>query len=257
MNDEKPGTMVGLKRGVRAPRALWLALFVIGLCTLTLTLQARPARTGKPDGGKAPVVVIESPASGWTAVKVITVAGHIDNAGDLSEARFILNGDERFIPIKDGRFSQQVVLGAGANYVKIEATTRGGLTGSSGIKLVTNNSQMDLKVILTWDTDRTDVDLWVTDPSSERVYYGNRHSKLGGTLDVDITTGYGPETFTLPRAVPGEYLVQAQYYGGARPTMARVVVVLYEGSEREKRYVFPALLNKGGEGTTIGRFTVE
>ena len=243
--------MSGKSKTVRSTVLLAPALLFLGAVSLT----GRPAT--KPKAGSGPVVVIETPASGWTAVKVITVTGRIENAPGLSEATFVLNGDERHVPIKDGRFSQQIVLGAGANYIKIQATTEAGLTGSAGIKLVTNNSQMDLKVILTWDTDGTDVDLWVTDPSSERVYYGHRQSKLGGTLDVDITTGYGPETFTLPRAVPGEYLVQAQYYGGARPTMARVVVVLYEGTAREKRYVFPALLNKGGAGTTIGRFNVE
>lgn len=204
-----------------------------------------------------PRILIDTPASGWTAEKVVKVTGRILNAPDITEARFFLNGQERHIPISDGAFAQQIVLGGGANYIKIEATNKAGRSASAGLKLVTNNSKMDLKVILTWDTDRTDVDLWVTDPSKERVYYGHRRSKIGGTLDVDITTGYGPETFTLGRAVPGEYLVQAQYYGGARPTMARVLVILHEGAANEKQMVFPALLEKTGTGITIGKFVVE
>jgi hypothetical protein len=51
--------------------------------------------------------------------------------------------------------------------------------------------------------------------------------------------------------------VQVQYYGGQQPTMARVLVILYEGSEREKRIVMPALLHERGEGITIGKFKVD
>jgi hypothetical protein len=57
--------------------------------------------------------------------------------------------------------------------------------------------------------------------------------------------------------LPGEYLVQVQYYGGAQPTMAKVLVILYEGTEREKRLVMPALLHETGEGITIGKFKVD
>lgn len=239
--------------GTRAA-CLRLAFRLTVVLLVAFTFQAS-LRSG-PQAG-APIVRIDTPASGWTALKVVQVRGRVLNAPGITEARFILNGEERFIPVRSGAFAQEIVLGAGANYLKVEVVDAAGRAGSTGVKLVTNNAQMDLKVILTWDTDRTDVDLWVTDPNSERVFYGHRTSKLGGTLDTDVTTGYGPETFTLPEAVPGEYLVQAQYYGGASPTMARVVVVLYEGTPNEKRYIFPALLQKGGDGTTIGRFRVD
>src|SRR5882672_418528 len=54
----------------------------------------------------------------------------------------------------------------------------------------------DVHVYLTWDTDRTDVDLWVTTPGGERVFYGHRVGKGSETLYDDVTTGYGPESFT-------------------------------------------------------------
>ena len=205
---------------------------------------------------KPPLIRIDSPSNGWTALKVVEIKGSVENPEGLQEVKFSLNGIARFIPLKNGGFKQKIVLGSGANYVKVEASNRYG-TSAASLKLVTNNARMDLKVILSWDTDRTDVDLWVTDPNRERVYYAHRRSRIGGQLDVDITTGFGPETFTLPRAIPGEYLIQAQYYGGRKPTMARVLVILYEGTAREKRMIFPALLKKSGSGTTIGRFVVD
>ena len=39
--------------------------------------------------------------------------------------------------------------------------------------------------------------------------------------------------------------------------MAKVLVILYEGTEREKRLVMPALLHETGEGITIGKFKVD
>ena len=202
-----------------------------------------------------PTVRFDGPANGWTALKVVDVSGRITNSRGIQEAVFIQNGVSRSIPVNNGVFRQKVVLGAGANYIRVIAKNEGGV-GSSSLKLVTNNSQMDVKVILSWDTNHTDVDLWVTDPNQERVYYAHRRSKLGGALDVDITSGYGPETFTLQKAAPGEYLVQVQYYGGSKPTMAKILVVLREGTPREKRLTFPALLHKSGSGITIGKFTV-
>jgi hypothetical protein len=71
----------------------------------------------------------------------------------------------------------------------------------------------DLRVTMTWNTDNTDIDLWVTDPSGERCYYGHRDTAAGGHLLDDVTQGFGPERFQLERAPRGEYHVQAHYYG--------------------------------------------
>lgn len=218
--------------------------------------KTKPARAQGSQPTALPQILLKSPASGWTALKVVKITGEIKNATGIKEVRFYHNGVLRHLPVDGGNFAQEIVLGAGANYVKVEADNAAG-TGSAALKLTTNNEAMDIKVILSWDTNYTDVDLWVTNPENERVYYAHRESKIGGSLDIDITTGYGPETFTQKSALPGEYLVQVQYYGGDRPTMAKVLVILYEGSEREKRLVLPALLHERGEGITIGKFKVD
>lgn len=208
------------------------------------------AEQGKPQ------IIIDNPASGWTALKVVEIKGRARNHNGIKEISMTFNGVTRFLPLNRGNFKQKVVLGAGTNYFKFSAANASGQDTAS-LKLVTNNQKLDLKVILFWDTNHTDVDLWVTDPNKEKVYYAHKNSKIGGSLDIDITNGYGPETFTLPRAIPGQYLIQVQYYGGRKPTLAKIIVILYQGTSREKKYIFPALLTKKGAGITIGKFSVK
>lgn len=70
-----------------------------------------------------------------------------------------------------------------------------------------------LRVTMSWNTDNTDIDLWVTDPNGEKCYYAHRDIASGGQLLADVTQGFGPERFQSPQAARGEYLVQAHYYG--------------------------------------------
>lgn len=235
---------------------IFAALFGIGSLPAKKPKSRSDKKASAENVSAPPEIRIKSPASGWTALKVVRIEGEVRNAPGLTEIRFYHNGILRNLPLEGNTFKQEIVLGAGANYIKAEADNAAG-TASAALKLVTNNEAMDIKVILSWDTNHTDVDLWVTNPEEERVYFQNRVSRIGGELDIDITSGYGPETFTQKSALPGEYLVQVQYYGGSQPTMAKVLVILYEGTEREKRIVMPALLHESGEGITIGKFKVE
>ena len=68
--------------------------------------------------------------------------------------------------------------------------------------------------ILTWETDANDVDLHVRDAHGGHASYERRQLPSGGYLAADVTTGYGPEMFTIlgkPRAYP--YTLSAHYYG--------------------------------------------
>ena len=71
---------------------------------------------------------------------------------------------------------------------------------------------LDLVVVMHWNTDRTDVDLHVTEPSGEVCYYSHKTTKSGGQMTQDITQGLGPEMYTLENAPEGEYIVEAKYY---------------------------------------------
>lgn len=72
---------------------------------------------------------------------------------------------------------------------------------------------VDLRVVLTWDADDTDIDLWVVDPNGEQTNYHRPASYQGGHLSRDFTGGYGPETYLLKAAKPGNYEIRAHFYG--------------------------------------------
>lgn len=44
-------------------------------------------------------------------------------------------------------------------------------------------------------------------------------------MSLDFTGGYGPEEFSLKRAKPGKYRVEAQYFGDRRQTLAGPVTL--------------------------------
>jgi tetratricopeptide (TPR) repeat protein len=118
----------------------------------------------------------------------------------------------------------------------------------------------DVHVYLTWDTDRTDVDLWVTTPSGEKVFYQHRDGRGGEKLYDDVTNGYGPESVTAKRAQPGEYVVQVNYFGGGRGAFpearGEVVVVLDEGKATEKKHVLPYRLFAEKQTVTVAKIRV-
>ena len=78
-----------------------------------------------------------------------------------------------------------------------------------------------LRVTLRWDLNDTDIDLHVTDPNNEEVYYAHRSSYQGGALSRDFTGGYGPEEFILRDPKPGDYQVSVVYFGSRMAQLAR------------------------------------
>ena len=72
---------------------------------------------------------------------------------------------------------------------------------------------LDVRVVLRWDLDNTDIDLWVTDSRNEKCWYGNKNTKIGGMLPRDFTAGNGPEEFLLKSAMKGKYIIECNYFG--------------------------------------------
>ncbi|HET9932878.1 MAG TPA: hypothetical protein VFQ35_19375 [Polyangiaceae bacterium] len=122
-------------------------------------------------------------------------------------------------------------------------------------------TENDVKVYLSWDSDRTDVDLWVTTPAGEQVYYAHRNGSGGEALFDDVTTGYGPESFTAPHAQVGDYVVQVKYFGSGggalKDARGEVMVVLNEGRPSEVRQVFPYRLFEVNDVVSVARIHVE
>jgi len=74
----------------------------------------------------------------------------------------------------------------------------------------------DIRVVVDWTTDATDLDLWVDEPGGERAIYNHPRTASGGHLSNDMTTGFGPEEYFLHRARGGEYVVRANVYNADR-----------------------------------------
>lgn len=97
----------------------------------------------------------------------------------------------------------------------------------------------DLVVMITWNTDGTDVDLHVIEPSGEECMYSHRSTKSGGQLTQDVTQGYGPEMYVLPRAPSGRYLIRAHYFASDRNrvsarTKVQALVMEDYGTSRQR-----------------------
>lgn len=121
---------------------------------------------------------------------------------------------------------------------------------------------VDLRVVLSWDADVTDIDLWVTDPFGEKCYYNHANTRAGGRMSRDITGGYGPEVFLMKKAFSGNYKVQANYYGNRQQTLAGATTIQLEfisnwGKADETRKAVTMRLKNKKETVLVGEFTVE
>ena len=101
-----------------------------------------------------------------------------------------------------------------------------------GARLETEPS---LRFVLTWETDANDVDLHVHDRKGGHAYYSQRSLPSGGELYDDVTTGYGPECFTVYGSAAARsaapYRLQVHYYsrGPMGYGMGTVQVVTHDG----------------------------
>jgi uncharacterized protein YfaP (DUF2135 family) len=85
--------------------------------------------------------------------------------------------------------------------------------------------------MLTWNTDRTDVDLHVREPSGEECFYQHTRTRSGGWITADVTTGFGPEMYVLPSAPRGRYAIRAHYFAADQnraSTRSKVYVTVVE-----------------------------
>ncbi len=123
------------------------------------------------------------------------------------------------------------------------------------------NMALDLRAVLTWDADNTDIDLWITDPLNEKVFYGNRFGRQGGRMSLDFTGGYGPEEFSLREAAPGTYRIEAHYYGSrsqtaSGPTTLQVAVTTGFGRGNAKQKVITLRLKDRAEKIYVGQIEI-
>ena len=74
----------------------------------------------------------------------------------------------------------------------------------------TSDTQPTGKIVLEWNKDLADLDLYVTLPSSQIAYWGATQF-ASGQFSKDDTDGYGPEYFDVTAPEVGNYEVKVNY----------------------------------------------
>ncbi len=137
--------------------------------------------------------------------------------------------------------------------------TQKGLHTSFIDKRLLKKEPVDIRVVLTWDTDNSDMDLWVTDPEEERCYFGHRKTYLGSIISQDVTGGYGPEEFMLKKAPKGNYKIEVNYYGNHSqkqllPVSLRITFFTHYGTPQQQKQETTVRLSNRREVIEVGNF---
>lgn len=199
-----------------------------------------------------PVVTIDSHQNNQTVSQhTVTLEGKIDSGQVEINKLLVYVGSVRYFANlgEDGEFSIPVSLENGKNYIRFQ--TYGKKSDGTFIEVPNTYQNRDfvlncetpkskILVTLTWNTNNTDVDLYVIDPTNDYSCYYHKETADGGILDYDITTGYGPEHWTLMNTntirYNQPYRIRAHYYGdhGNGGTSYTVTVKTDEGTSKEK-----------------------
>ena len=153
----------------------------------------------------------------------------------------------------DGNFSIPLALTSGVNHIKFRTE---GPDSSSNLVQTSNNfntQDFTLKAVvqtsvilmtLTWDKNDTDVDTYVIDPTGDYSSFYHKVTADGGTLDRDVTTGFGPEHWTLLNTntvrYNQPYRFRVHYYSdhGHGSTNYTVTIQLFDGTSRQAVYTY-------------------
>jgi tetratricopeptide (TPR) repeat protein len=184
-------------------------------------------------------------------------AGHLQQAIDQLNEVVIRPWDSRFAEI-------ELIALAEMNAIIASAPKLGPLAlDTSRIDpRFLKNMPLDLRAVLTWDADNSDMDLYVTDPNGEKCYYQHRFTYQGGRMSRDFTGGYGPEEFSLREAKPGKYKIEANFFGNRQQAVAGATTLQVKlstgfGTPANKDQMITLRLKDRGETVFVGEFEVK
>ncbi len=164
----------------------------------------------------------------------------------------------------DGRFADVELIALSelnAIVARAKAAGRALDTRNMDSRLL-RNLPVDLRVVLTWDADNSDMDLHVIDPDGERAYFGHQLTYQGGRMSRDFTGGYGPEEFMLRNAKPGIYRVEVNYFGSAQQIVTGATTLQLHfttafGTSRADDKMVTLRLKEQGSSILVGEFEVK
>ena len=123
------------------------------------------------------------------------------------------------------------------------------------------NLDTDVRIVLMWDADNTDIDLHVLEPSGEEVFYSHKLSQTGGMISFDVTTGYGPEEFLHKKAPKGTYQIMTNYFASHQqkmtgPVTVTVTVFTNWARDNETSQILSLRLEKAKDKVKVGSIEV-
>lgn len=189
------------------------------------------------------------------------IRGRIAGAVKGKPATLVVNGVAMPMEVgENGAYGRPYGFGSGSNSVEVRSPDGRSRARTQFVDSYQGKTQARLRIVLSWDSAGTDLDLHVVTPDGGHAWYGNRVLKDGGALDVDVTTGYGPEIFSSTAPVKGNYHVYVNYYGSGENTavltVARLSVITNEGTPREKLQSFQVPMRAAGELTLVKSFVL-
>ncbi len=177
-------------------------------------------------------------------------------AAALYEILLAGNWHERFGEIKTIAREEYALLAYEATNAQRTSTSVKALLEQRKPLLGLSVPQAKLRVTLTWNTDNTDVDLWIHEPNGESCSYNTRNTRNGGALLQDITRGYGPERYENRQGPSGPYKIQLHFYGHrsnvlGNETHASVLIVLNAGTPQQEMFEKNVVLKKRGQRVDV------
>lgn len=124
------------------------------------------------------------------------------------------------------------------------------------------NLPLDLRVVLTWDADQSNLDLRVQDPNGQVATHQGQPTYQGGRLSANFMGGYGPEEFVLKQAKPGTYRISVNYAwdrrqaAAALPPVAQVRVFRNYGTPRQVERIHTVRFQRAGQQTAVGELVI-
>ena len=121
---------------------------------------------------------------------------------------------------------------------------------------------VDVRIVLTWDTDNTDMDLWVTEPTGEKCYYGyNRTADRAAACRTTSRAATARRSTWCTAALAGAYGIQANFYGSRSasltgPTTLQATVFTNFGRPNEKREALTLRLKDNREVVDVGEVSL-
>ena len=166
----------------------------------------------------------------------------------------------------------QVILGEWDRFEEIEVIAlmelnrvlarakRAGVTLPTVDRRLIKLLDVDVRIILTWDADMTDMDLWITEPSGEQANYSNNRTQIGGLVSRDFTQGYGPEEYLLKKSMKGKYAIDVDYFSENVPSILGPVTLQVEvftnyGRANEVKKTMTVRLGESKDRLRVGKVT--